>query len=110
MKCEMPHSRFDSYRPPTPIHTPSETLSMCGIGAVTLGRASYHVFLTQIVWFGAVPEQSLGRFAAALAIVIAIGVVFYRLVPGRWPIRPSASGLLPDGVPAVVPSPSSRRA
>lgn len=78
--------------------------------AVTLGRASYHVFLTQIVWFGAVPEQSLGRFAAALAIVIAIGVVFYRLIPGRWPIRPSASGLLPDGVPAVVPSPSSRRA
>jgi peptidoglycan/LPS O-acetylase OafA/YrhL len=64
--------------------------------AVTLGRASYHVYLVQIVWFGALPDQSLGRFVTALAAVVAIGLVFYRLVPGRWPPAPLGSHAAPD--------------
>jgi peptidoglycan/LPS O-acetylase OafA/YrhL len=51
--------------------------------AVSVGKASYHVYLVQIVWFGAMPEQSLGRFAIALVAVVPIGLIFHRLVPGR---------------------------
>jgi peptidoglycan/LPS O-acetylase OafA/YrhL len=53
--------------------------------AVRLGRASYHVFLVQIVWFGAMPEQSLTRFSAGLAASVVVGLLFYRLLPGEWP-------------------------
>jgi O-antigen/teichoic acid export membrane protein/peptidoglycan/LPS O-acetylase OafA/YrhL len=59
--------------------------------AAQIGRASYHVFLVQIVWFGLLPAQSAPRFVAGLAASIALGLVFHRLVPGSW--TPARAGL-----------------
>jgi peptidoglycan/LPS O-acetylase OafA/YrhL len=52
-----------------------------------LGRASYHVYLVQIVWFGVFPEESWPRFALALVACSLIGLAFYRLLPGGLPAR-----------------------
>ena len=36
MKCEAPHKRAGSYRPPTPTQIPRLMLAMCGISAVAM--------------------------------------------------------------------------
>jgi peptidoglycan/LPS O-acetylase OafA/YrhL len=50
-------------------------------GIAELGRASYHIFLVQIIWFGAI-IWAAGSWAALLpnlAGALAIGLLFYRL-------------------------------
>lgn len=52
-----------------------------------LGRASYHIYLVQIVWFGVWPEQSLARFLLAVVGTSLAGIAFMRLVPGTSALR-----------------------
>jgi peptidoglycan/LPS O-acetylase OafA/YrhL len=63
------------------------------VGAV-VGRASYHIFLVQIAWFGllVITAHSLLALAGNLAVTLSVGVVFYELMD-RVPL-PTASGLL----------------
>ncbi len=62
-----------------------------------LGRASYHIFLLQIAWFGfavwhASYAHSLGALFGNLAVTLTAGVAFYELM-ARVPL-PSATRLL----------------
>jgi peptidoglycan/LPS O-acetylase OafA/YrhL len=58
-----------------------------------LGRASYHVFLVQITWFGLVGSPgSLAMLPVNLAVTLIVGLVFYRLM-ARAPL-PSIARLL----------------
>ena len=61
---------------------------------VEVGRASYHTFLVQIVWFGlgVWSIDSLPALAGNLAVTIAAGVAFYELM-SRAPL-PSLADLL----------------
>lgn len=63
------------------------------LGAV-LGRASYHIFLVQIAWFGLVvwSAHSLPALLGNLAVTLSVGVAFYLLME-RAPL-PTASRLL----------------
>jgi peptidoglycan/LPS O-acetylase OafA/YrhL len=47
-----------------------------------IGRASYHVFLIQIIWFGAITNRSWPVGIAGLIACCALGWAFYRMVPG----------------------------
>lgn len=50
-------------------------------GIAELGRASYHIFLVQIIWFGAL-MWAAGSWAALLpnlAATLTVGLIFYRL-------------------------------
>jgi peptidoglycan/LPS O-acetylase OafA/YrhL len=61
---------------------------------VELGRASYHIFLFQIVWFGlgVWRMDSLPALIGNLTVTLLAGLVFYRLM-ARLPL-PTAAGLL----------------
>jgi peptidoglycan/LPS O-acetylase OafA/YrhL len=63
-------------------------------GGVELGRASYHIFLAQIVWFalGVWSIDSVPALLGNLAVTIAAGIAFYELM-SRAPL-PSAAWLL----------------
>jgi peptidoglycan/LPS O-acetylase OafA/YrhL len=63
------------------------------LGSV-LGRASYHIFLVQIAWFGLAvwTAHSLLALLGNLAVTLSLGVAFYELM-ARAPL-PTASGLL----------------
>lgn len=60
---------------------------------VEVGRASYHIFLLQILWFGLTVRRwdSLPALLVGLAVTIAAGVLFYELM-SRVPL-PSAAQL-----------------
>ncbi|HEV3093105.1 MAG TPA: acyltransferase [Solirubrobacteraceae bacterium] len=62
--------------------------------AATTGRASYHIFLMQIVWFaiGVWGIDSLPALVGNIAVTVGVGVAFYKLM-ARWP-PPSAVALL----------------
>ncbi len=49
-----------------------------------LGRASYHVYLVQIVWFSVFTGVSWAAFAWSVVGCGVVGVLFERLLPG-WP-------------------------
>ena len=52
-----------------------------------VGRASYHIFLVQLVWFGVVTNRSPVIAVAGIAAATAIGYAFYRLLessPAIW--------------------------
>jgi peptidoglycan/LPS O-acetylase OafA/YrhL len=51
-------------------------------GLAAVGRASYHIFLVQILWFGLFPDLSVAATAIALIVCIPAGIVYQRLVPG----------------------------
>jgi fucose 4-O-acetylase-like acetyltransferase len=59
------------------------------------GKASFHIFLVQMVWFVFHPEEALGPFLVAVAACFAIGMVFFwledQLLHGRRP-RPAVLG------------------
>jgi Acyltransferase family len=76
-----------------------------------VGRASFHVFLVQMVWFAFHPGHDTGPFLVALAVCFPLGVAFFwledrmirrlhpspteavpRLVARREPTEPSSSG------------------
>ncbi len=59
-----------------------------------LGRASYHIFLVQIAWFGLAlwSAHSLLALSGNLAVTLSLGVAFYELME-RAPL-PTASNLL----------------
>ncbi len=63
-------------------------------GLVEVGRASYHIFLLQIIWFGlgVWGKNSLLALLGNLAVTLLAGLVFYRLM-ARLPL-PTAAGLL----------------
>ncbi|HWD76089.1 MAG TPA: acyltransferase [Solirubrobacteraceae bacterium] len=50
-----------------------------------LGRASYHVFLVQIVWFGAITTRSWPMAIIGILACSAIGYAFYLLMTSRRP-------------------------
>jgi peptidoglycan/LPS O-acetylase OafA/YrhL len=55
-----------------------------------LGRASYHVFLVQIVWFGAITTRSWPMAIIGILASSAIGYAFYvRATPRRRPAAPA---------------------
>jgi peptidoglycan/LPS O-acetylase OafA/YrhL len=54
-------------------------LARLPIAATALGRASYHVFLCQIVYFWLVPDRDVGHAALGVATCCAIGLVFWRV-------------------------------
>jgi hypothetical protein len=72
---------------------------------VELGRASYHIFLVQIAWFGlgVWALDSVAALLGNLAVTLAAGVAFYELLE-RAPV-PSAARLLarPQAVFAGTP-------
>jgi peptidoglycan/LPS O-acetylase OafA/YrhL len=51
-------------------------------GLAAVGRASYHIFLVQILWFGLFPDLSVAATLIALAVCIPAGIAYQRLVPG----------------------------
>jgi peptidoglycan/LPS O-acetylase OafA/YrhL len=59
-----------------------------------LGRASYHIFLVQIGWFGLAvwSTDSLPALLGNLAVTLSVGLAFYGLM-ARTPL-PTAAGLL----------------
>jgi peptidoglycan/LPS O-acetylase OafA/YrhL len=63
-------------------------------GGVKLGRASYHIFLVQITWFGfgVWSIDSLPALLGNLVVTLAAGVAFYEIM-ARAPL-PSAARLL----------------
>ena len=63
-------------------------------GLAELGRASYHVFLVQIIWFGLIvwSSSSVAALSGNLLITLSVGVAFYRLME-RVPL-PSAAAVL----------------
>ncbi len=63
------------------------------LGSV-LGRASYHIFLVQIAWFGlgVWSAHSLLALSGNLAVTLSVGVAFYELME-RAPL-PTASSLV----------------
>ena len=56
-------------------------------GLDSLGRASYHVFLIQIIWFGAITNRSALVGVAGIAVCCGLGWAFYRAVPGASAFR-----------------------
>jgi acyltransferase-like protein len=59
------------------------------------GKASFHVFLVQMVWFVVNPEQGPGPFLVAVVACFAVGMAFFwlenQVIPGRSPKpRPAA--------------------
>ena len=46
-----------------------------------LGRASYHIFLVQIAWFGLVPGHAAWRYPADALVCCAVGWLLYRVLP-----------------------------
>ena len=83
-----------------------------------IGRASYHVFLIQIIWFGAITNRSWPVAIAGIAACCALGWAFYRAVPGAsaftrgggsrsWPSRRAPSA--PQGSERSSPATESRR-
>lgn len=46
-----------------------------------LGRASYHIFLLQILWFVLFPDRSVWFAPFALLACCALGLAFFRLTP-----------------------------
>jgi peptidoglycan/LPS O-acetylase OafA/YrhL len=64
-------------------------------GGAVLGRASYHIFLVQIAWFGFTVLHTHGLVALSvnLAATLSLGMAFYRLM-GRVPL-PSVERLIP---------------
>ncbi len=53
-----------------------------------LGEASYHIFLVQIIWFGAVADRSLVVGVAGILISSVLGLVYFSVQsPGRSPAR-----------------------
>ncbi|MGP0101727.1 MAG: acyltransferase family protein [Solirubrobacteraceae bacterium] len=73
---------------------PSREHGWLSKGLVELGRASYHVFLVQIIWFGLAvwTPGSVPVLLGNLAVTLAAGVVFFRAM-ARMPL-PTAAGLL----------------
>jgi peptidoglycan/LPS O-acetylase OafA/YrhL len=78
-----------------------------GRGLAALGRASYHIYLVQMLWMGLVAVHlwsGLGSAEARASVApvdfaacIALGWLYFQLLPGaspRWPWRraPAASG------------------
>jgi peptidoglycan/LPS O-acetylase OafA/YrhL len=63
-------------------------------GGAMLGRASYHIFLVQIAWFGfaVLHSHGLSALLVNLAVTLSLGVVFYELM-GRVPL-PSVERLI----------------
>ena len=60
-----------------------------------LGRASYHIFLVQIIWFGLAvwPLDSVPALIGNLAVTLAAGVAFYWLMARVPPVPlPTAAG------------------
>jgi peptidoglycan/LPS O-acetylase OafA/YrhL len=55
-----------------------------------LGRASYHIFLVQIVWFGAVTTRSWPMAILGIAVCCLIGHAFYMAMSARQ--APKRSG------------------
>lgn len=53
-----------------------------------LGRASYHVFLVQIVWFGAISPRSWPMAIIGILACSAIGYAFYVAMTARSARRP----------------------
>jgi peptidoglycan/LPS O-acetylase OafA/YrhL len=52
-----------------------------------LGRASYHVFLVQIVWFALVPARSPWRLPLDVVVCGLLGWALYRVLPTARPAR-----------------------
>lgn len=73
---------------------PSVARGWLPLGVAGLGRASYHIFLVQIIWFGLAvwPLNSVPALLGNLAVTLAAGVMFYRAM-ARMPL-PTAAGLL----------------
>jgi hypothetical protein len=71
------------------------------------GRASFHVFLVQMVWFAFRPEHAAGPFLVALAACFPLGMVFFWLEDRMILRLRSTGGALPrpglDHEPARTP-------
>jgi peptidoglycan/LPS O-acetylase OafA/YrhL len=90
---------------------------------ITLGRASYHVYLVQMLWtgvittalWGGVVETQVAMLAVAptnWAACIALGLLYWRLVPHSHGVLPGRAGRTPQqsGDPGRLPStPRSRK-
>ena len=65
-----------------------------------LGEASYHIFLVQIIWFGAVADRSLVVGVAGILISSVLGLVYFSVQsPGRSPAqRPERRRAAPAAV------------
>jgi peptidoglycan/LPS O-acetylase OafA/YrhL len=65
---------------------PSTATGRVGRSLVGIGRASFHVYLAQLVWIGAVTGNHRGTEPALVNIPVSVllGLVFYRLVPGSF--------------------------
>jgi peptidoglycan/LPS O-acetylase OafA/YrhL len=82
-----------------------------------IGQASYHVFLVQIIWFGAITNRSVPVAIMGIVVCCVIGWLFYRAVPGaagftrtgpRRRSSRSARSAPPDSV-RPAPATESRR-
>jgi peptidoglycan/LPS O-acetylase OafA/YrhL len=51
-----------------------------------LGRASYHIFLVQIVWFGAVTTRSWPAAILGMAVCCMLGHAFYMVMSSHGPV------------------------
>ncbi len=52
-----------------------------------VGRASFHIFLVQMLVFRLLPGSGADTFVLATALSCAIGIVFFRVMPTSWPGR-----------------------
>ena len=59
---------------------PSEETSIVARTLARLGRASYHIFLVQIVWFSAAREHSWGLAFVGIGACSLLGYAFYLLL------------------------------
>jgi peptidoglycan/LPS O-acetylase OafA/YrhL len=64
----------------------------------TVGQASYHVFLVQMLWFAVIAPVGNPRwFPVSLAVSIAVGVAWWRLEQRAWSSRAAAGTIsLPE--------------
>lgn len=74
-----------------------------------IGQASYHVFLIQIIWFGAVTNRSWPVAIGGIAVCCALGWLFYRGVPGASAFTPLAGSRRRASAPVPSAPPASGR-